>query len=71
MKTLEEIENNYRSLVYGSCNFCKKEFKYDEDGYDIKSFKCGSSQGQPDIFYIGKTIRMCNDCFLSQPLTAQ
>lgn len=63
MKTLEEIENNYRSLVYGSCNCCKKDFKYGEDGHEIRSFRCGSSQGQPDIFHVGEIIKMCDSCF--------
>ena len=62
MKTLKEIENEHRRLVYGSCSKCNIEFKSSDEFIEMRKFICGSSLGYPETFHTGKETRYCTDC---------
>ena len=49
-RTLEQIEADYKLMVYGSCEFCKKPFEYGEESLKTCKVVKYSSHGQPDTY---------------------
>lgn len=66
MKTLEQIEEDYKKLVYGTCTYCNKDFIHGEKSVRISHVCRYSSHGFPDKYErtIGELHEQCLVNFL-------
>lgn len=62
--TLEEMWEKDKQETYGACHKCNVQFKYDDDFFETTKYSCGQSQGYPECFKIGESVRLCVKCFI-------